>query len=145
MSFLELYNIVKHGAVQTCAVYMKLFTDMITKRCLEDGTWESFTNYHACLNNTVPPPGIVSHLLIEKDIWFSFDINLLPVIKLWWVPRIFIGLQNIIGFRMFKTFTFTYCYFLFNKINSEWSWEIRLKKRKRTGRHLYFCSATRSP
>jgi len=28
----------------------------ITKRCLHDGTWESFTNYHACLNNTVPPP-----------------------------------------------------------------------------------------
>ena len=32
------------------------------------------------------------------------------MIKLWWFHRIFTGLQNIIGFRMFKTFTLVTLY-----------------------------------
>lgn len=29
-----------------------LFADNITKRCLEDGSWEDFTNYTECLDHS---------------------------------------------------------------------------------------------
>ena len=60
------YSLFSHRAVFSAWIhgYMyftheTLFADNITKRCLEDGTWDSFTNYHECLDNPVPPPGTV--------------------------------------------------------------------------------------